>query len=118
MRGIKFRFWDETYEKFYIKQLYNDREDNTFPSPNSPMGKLKSPQQYTGLKDKNGGEIFEGDVLKATDGSLRVVEFVNGAFYPFWSRDEFIDCLCEVIGNIYENPELLNPDSAEPRADV
>ena len=74
--------------------------------------------QYTGLEDKNGKKIFEGDILKFTDADGRDVYlnvvFENGAFLI--EEDGVInsdlmpsyDCLgVEVIGNIYDNPELL-----------
>jgi uncharacterized phage protein (TIGR01671 family) len=67
--------------------------------------------QYTGLTDKNGNKIFEGDVVRNDFyGIKKTVEWCNGFYYPFvaspeftaWDNDE-----CEVIGNIYDNPELL-----------
>ena len=76
--------------------------------------------QYTGLKDKNGKRIFDGDVAKVLQGKdkdIAYVGFENGAFmlYPktgniyertlweYWYNDWDV----EVIGNITENPELL-----------
>jgi uncharacterized phage protein (TIGR01671 family) len=71
--------------------------------------------QYTGLQDKNEEHIYEGDILKCyhkdyyNDGETffnHVITFEDGSF---WGINE--DCClpkdCEVIGNIYENPELL-----------
>ena len=86
--------------------------------------------QYTGLNDKNGVLIFEGDILKVTWGdasgkplaSYLVVVFENGAFTTMHTKAdtqfglvstytaEQLGCcgvFCEVIGNIWDNPELV-----------
>lgn len=72
--------------------------------------------QSTGLKDKNGKEIFEGDVLGTKDGLLNgVIEYRSdlGMWTNSLIRYNNFERLCivatsrEIIGNIYENPELL-----------
>ena len=71
--------------------------------------------QFTGLLDKNGKEIYEGDVVTRAGAGFatrrNTVSYMDSGFSPF-AYDDFGDegyaaSSCEVIGNIYENPELL-----------
>lgn len=98
MREIKFRAWSG--EKMIFFGLCEGSSDLL----------LMDIMQFTGLKDKNGKEIYESDIIKSISAeSGCVVSWDEKGFWKFWNistgllkMDEW-----EVIGNIYENPELL-----------
>jgi len=116
MREIKFRAWDKE------NKVMMDWEDIKYIDLDT-LQKSSILMQYTGLKDKNSKEIYEGDIVHveavAYGRNMKaVVIWKNGGFMLKW-EDEYESYIqdwakdlaeSEVIGNIYENPELLESD--------
>jgi uncharacterized phage protein (TIGR01671 family) len=125
MREIKFRMWDTEFEEFV--------------NPHYSLIGLNTKyifQQYIGLKDKNGVEIYEGDIVRwGMNGQEYWLRYANVELFPslqfrilYYIDEKTLDKkptynhvikfgrfvyqktekYLEVIGNIYENPEILN----------
>lgn len=114
MRKIKFRVWDIAHGVMdYDAQDVRPDEIN----PDGCFGQyLNYPEdyavmQFTGLHDKNGKEIYEGDVVKwrYMEEGTAVVEYLHdyAAYAPFCRLRSEVVSPYEVIGNIFENPDLL-----------
>lgn len=141
MREIKFRAWDKEEKKF-LEPCFESEEDRYNKGKaiirwnssgkiwitlsgyrdedNNPYQIDAEIMQYTGLKDKNGKEIYEDDIVKSSIGAIQKV-YYNNKFAAFLCKDIYrpngelsetwiIEVDDEVIGNIYQNPDLLESE--------
>ena len=123
MREIKFRIWDIDERKFVVnktdrlgcgdtKKCMSERVDFENNSVEISADERYIFSEYTGLKDENGKEIYEGDILfESFREEYLKVAFKNWSFRAECDEyslklEDFAD-IFEVVGNIYENPELL-----------
>lgn len=117
---IEFRAWDGK------KMIYTDQDRNGLLMTIGGRVSASNDEdftlmQFTGLCDKKGKKIFVGDVVKYWEaGHLGFICFDAGGFVkkdhvndeeclgaPMWTNRSFIENECEIIGNIFENPELV-----------
>ncbi|MDM7493114.1 YopX family protein [Lentilactobacillus kefiri] len=140
-REIKFRAWDNETNKYFepTYQSYMGRLEELTIALSGRLQKRTCRgvadestfhgryvvEQFTGLKDKNGKDIYEGDILAWHSNIYRKHDWVGLVLYrgagfavqesdKSYSSPEWLDCACrkdaniiEVIGNVHDNPELL-----------
>ena len=120
MREIKFRVWDKNDKKWHIQypncsSFFDVYKVGGFGCKSEGGDYIL--MQYTGLKDKNGVEIYEGDVVREDSPPHHCgeIKYDGGAFYISGITDGYselchilVDDFWEIIGNVHENPELLD----------
>lgn len=132
---IKFRVWSKDLSKYRkLDDISNDQGLGMFFEVQNGIGSNVTSicysindvvEQFTGLKDVNGDDIYEGDIVHGYDqepdrddgyiGSS-VTDVVNFKYGAFWIGDSWYKVMVmtppivEIIGNVHENPELLEAD--------
>ena len=122
MRELKFRAWDIERKTYEHEELLLAPNGDILTSRWQELCEPESEyviEQYTGLKDKNGKKIYEGDIVRDLGGNheVKFCEMKDtdcSYFYQGWGFDDSSlyeeHDFVEVIGNIHENPELLEKE--------
>jgi len=135
-RELKFRYWNPLAKTYKMSWRYNLTHDGKilaydvdmmdYDEPTDPKNSILVIQQYTGLKDRHGEEIYEGDIVRIYNNTrilannqkecdaLHIVEWATDRFDFVLINGEYMQGCgvfstpnYEVVGNIMENPELL-----------
>jgi hypothetical protein len=105
MRTIKFRAWDGSKLSVISPYLFEEMAWMNWKQVNEQQDFVF--MQYTGLQDRDGKEIYEGDIVRLESPTPMAIEFNKGSFragHIYGGEEAY---RMEIIGNIYENPELL-----------
>ena len=100
MKHLKFRAWDDTLFRFFGHSTLEELCKNNFQGTNFYQ---LTWNQFSGLQDINGVDIFEGDVVSIAGYGDYEVEFPFLELYDAKTEGD----IGKIIGNIYENPELI-----------
>jgi hypothetical protein len=107
MRDIKFRIWDN------LKKVYLKNKNVSIPIGKPILQHEKGIlfEQFIGIKDKDGREIYEGDLIECFGDcgqkTIREVVFEDGVFLPERTIAGMLLDVGVVVGNIHENPEMI-----------
>lgn len=119
MRDIRFRFWNREQNRFFYADTLQSITFVSKLAGNIPLNWMVH-QQYTGIKDKRGEEIYEGDILLRKNDNYYQVKWGVTGWWMYQEIGELLDMYlyqmpidsiryieCEIIGNIFENPDLI-----------
>lgn len=116
MREVKFRAWDGDLMHSVADLIFNmgpnlDGKGICFYGPGAGQGRVDGEKvvlmEYSGLRDRKGVYIYEGDITKNQRGIIEQVIFDEGAFWQNETLLCYLNDSIEVIGNIHQHPHLL-----------